>query len=428
MPNGTQPDPSVSADPQIAVYNSDGVLGTIPRSQTALALANGYKMKSSFVEAVHPQTGQTGIIPKEQWSAAQAQGFTLSPREQATQQLQQGLASQVNVEAARQMARDRGQPFGPADEDRVRAQMQQRFQGGAPQVPYARYQGGLTPQQALQPWTPPQGGMLSANVSPQMPKNMTPLQQQQRYEKGASMEVPGQVAAAMTTGGLNLMPKYAPGMGTLEKIITGANRAIVAGAQVGTGEAAGGDPRKAGEAAKYAAILQPLGDFISARFPSRKEAGDTINDVKNDIGSNPVDTSQTRTAAQRANQLRTQVGAFMPAPLRKYVTRINDQTQGPLTFAEARDFYSQLTKLSLPERLKTGGEMKALVNEVTARLGGALESAANQAGRWDYGDAVRNYSLAMRNRVALSTAAALGAAAYTPWGKKVLAAAKLLIP
>lgn len=78
MPNG---------DSQVEVYSPQGEYGTIPSAQVMPALAQGYKAKSSYVEAVHPQTGQTGIIPKEQWPAAQAQGFTMSPTEQAQQQM-----------------------------------------------------------------------------------------------------------------------------------------------------------------------------------------------------------------------------------------------------------------------------------------------------------------------------------------------------
>lgn len=62
--------------------------GTVPKAQMQQALGQGYKPADSYVEAVHPTTGQSGIIPKEQWSAAQTQGYTLAPREQARQQIQ----------------------------------------------------------------------------------------------------------------------------------------------------------------------------------------------------------------------------------------------------------------------------------------------------------------------------------------------------
>jgi len=77
MPNG---------DTQVEVYSPKGEYGTIPSNQMAQALAQGYKPKDSYVEAIHPTTGATGIIPKEQWSAAQAQGYMLAPTQQAGQQ------------------------------------------------------------------------------------------------------------------------------------------------------------------------------------------------------------------------------------------------------------------------------------------------------------------------------------------------------
>jgi hypothetical protein len=79
MPDETQP---------VEVYNPQGKFGVIPPGQVEKAKAAGYKLKSDFVEVVHPKTGQTGIIPKDQWGddkkpgAAQTQGFVMSPREQ----------------------------------------------------------------------------------------------------------------------------------------------------------------------------------------------------------------------------------------------------------------------------------------------------------------------------------------------------------
>lgn len=70
-------------DTQTMVYSPDGQLGMIPSAQTAQALAQGYKPRDAYIEAVHPKTGQTGIIPREQWSAASAQGYVRSPRQQA---------------------------------------------------------------------------------------------------------------------------------------------------------------------------------------------------------------------------------------------------------------------------------------------------------------------------------------------------------
>lgn len=72
----------------IEVYNPQGKLGTIPPAQAEQAKSAGYKLKSEYVEVVHPKTGQTGIIPKDQWGddkkpgAAQTQGYVMSPREQ----------------------------------------------------------------------------------------------------------------------------------------------------------------------------------------------------------------------------------------------------------------------------------------------------------------------------------------------------------
>jgi hypothetical protein len=79
MPDDTQP---------VEVYNPQGKFGVIPAAQVEKAKSAGYKLKSDFVEVVHPKTGQTGIIPKGQWGddkkpgIAQVQGYVMSPREQ----------------------------------------------------------------------------------------------------------------------------------------------------------------------------------------------------------------------------------------------------------------------------------------------------------------------------------------------------------
>jgi len=73
---------------QVEVYSPKGQYGLIPSNQIQQALAQGYKPKDAYVEAIDPKSGKTGIIPKEQWSAAQAQGYTMSPVEQSRQQMQ----------------------------------------------------------------------------------------------------------------------------------------------------------------------------------------------------------------------------------------------------------------------------------------------------------------------------------------------------
>src|SRR5258708_21006072 len=84
-----------NGDNQVEVYSPQGQYGTIPSSQMAQALAQGYKPKDSYVEAIHPTTGATGIVPKEQWPAAQAQGYLPAPAQQAKQQMTQQAAQTV---------------------------------------------------------------------------------------------------------------------------------------------------------------------------------------------------------------------------------------------------------------------------------------------------------------------------------------------
>jgi hypothetical protein len=91
MPNGTQP---------VEVYNPEGKFGTIPPADLEKAKSVGYKLKSDYVEVVHPKTGQTGIIPKEQWGddkkpgLAQTQGYVMSPREQQRAKVKASAAAQ----------------------------------------------------------------------------------------------------------------------------------------------------------------------------------------------------------------------------------------------------------------------------------------------------------------------------------------------
>jgi len=70
---------------QVEVYSPSGALGTIPSNQLQQALGEGYKPRSAYVEAVHPETKQTGLIPKDQWDDAQKEGFRPTQREQVYQ-------------------------------------------------------------------------------------------------------------------------------------------------------------------------------------------------------------------------------------------------------------------------------------------------------------------------------------------------------
>jgi hypothetical protein len=111
-------------------------------------------------------------------------------------------------------------------------------------------------------------------------------------------------------------------------------------------------------------------------------------------GHVPIDAGAAGNVALEADRLARSGGA-MPKVLRDFIKRATDPDQGPITYAEARDFYSNATRLSADEFNRLTPVIRRQVGQFTQVLGNALADAAAQAGKLpEYQQAMREYARA----------------------------------
>jgi len=89
----------------------------------------------------------------------------------------------------------------------------------------------------------------------------------------------------------------------------------------------------------------------------------------------------------------------MPKVVKDFLTRVTDPNRGAMTFSEARDFYSNASRLSADEAGRLTPIMKQAVGQFRADLNQALTDAAGQVGKGrDYQQAMQEYHTAMQNQ------------------------------
>ena len=134
-------------------------------------------------------------------------------------------------------------------------------------------------------------------------------------------------------------------------------------------------------------------------LPSATRAGRTFQELKGAIGDHTV--GMTDDLANSLSNIKELIdtGASTPQVVNKFITRIADTNEGPLTYSEARNFYSNATKLSASEKMASNPAMKRAIGMFTNSLGDAIGNTADQAGKLsDLQGAMGEYAKAMRMR------------------------------
>lgn len=214
----------------------------------------------------------------------------------------------------------------------------------------------------------------------------------------------------------------------------------LAGAQEGAGLPA--QPTALGNAAQFAGMvgtqITNLGTgpgmaegagMIEHAIPSAERAGKTFQALKGAIGNHSV--AVTDRLADTLGEIKQAVdtGSTLPSVINKFVTRIADVNEGPLTYNEARQFYSNVSDLSVSEKLASKAKDLRLIQLFKHALGDTIAQTAEDAGRLqDYRDAMSEFSKAKRIETAVDKgkkiagaaigSAALGASGYA--GYRVL--------
>jgi hypothetical protein len=131
-------------------------------------------------------------------------------------------------------------------------------------------------------------------------------------------------------------------------------------------------------------------------IPSAARAGEKFQDVMGAAKNIPIDVKDVGDVALRISQL-AERGGSMPLAVRKILNRMTDPEKAPMAYEEARDFASNISRLSADE---FGRLTPAIAREVAAlrvALNQANAMAAKQAGKWDeYRSAMTEYARAMK--------------------------------
>jgi hypothetical protein len=219
------------------------------------------------------------------------------------------------------------------------------------------------------------------------------------------------------------VPFVGPAAVSMSKDVQKGNYAGAAATAAGTVGAVAGakqvgpglEARSALKESGAPSIPQIIGE--KAGLPSASAAGETLNKIKKLAGDIPIDMKKPgNTALQIYEQ--SQRGTTLPTVVRKFIQRATSPDEGPITYAEAKDFQSNVSGLSAAERMKMSPKIKMLLGQLNADLKESLTGAAGVAGKADeFTKAMGDYHKAMQIKAGIEwlketgVKAALGGAA-----------------
>lgn len=133
------------------------------------------------------------------------------------------------------------------------------------------------------------------------------------------------------------------------------------------------------------------GGYGGAKMPLKGHAGKLFSEVGAAANQLPVEVAKPGNLALEAQELSKQ-GNVMPKVIRDFIARTTDPDKPPLTYAEARQFYSSASRISANESSRLSGVMARQLNKFRAALNDSLADTADQAGKLDeYVDAMKEY-------------------------------------
>jgi len=163
-------------------------------------------------------------------------------------------------------------------------------------------------------------------------------------------------------------------------------------------------------------------------LPSAERAGQAFQELKGAIGNHTVAMTDKLAGTLADIKEAVDTGSTLPSVINKFVTRIADVDEGPLTYKEARMFYHNVSELSASERMATKASDFRLIQAFKRALGDTIADTAESAGRLEqYQGAMKEFAKAQRLKEGIKTGAkiavglgALGGAgttAYNLFGK-----------
>lgn len=144
------------------------------------------------------------------------------------------------------------------------------------------------------------------------------------------------------------------------------------------------------------AALEGGASKLSAAIPSEARATRAFQEVMGAARYIPVDTTAPGASALQLQHL-ADSGATMPKVASDFLKRITDPNKGPLNYGEARDFYTNATRLSSDEISSLTPVMRKAMGDFTQALNSSIEGAAAKAGKLpEFRNAMNEYAKAMR--------------------------------
>ena len=131
-------------------------------------------------------------------------------------------------------------------------------------------------------------------------------------------------------------------------------------------------------------------------FGNIERAANLFNDVKTAAKATEVPvTDQMYAAASRAMDLSDAGAKGLPRVISKFMQRVTNPDKAPVTWDEARDFYSNVSRLSANEYQNMAPQMSGAVSRFASAFDDSLRATAAAVGKGDeYSQAMQLYSTA----------------------------------
>lgn len=133
-------------------------------------------------------------------------------------------------------------------------------------------------------------------------------------------------------------------------------------------------------------------------IPTTAKAGAKFQQVMASAKNMPVSITAPGQVALRISEL-AERGGSMPKAVRNFLTRVTDPSKGDLVYEEARDFASNISRLSADEYGRLTPVIGREVANLRVALNKAVAEAAGKAGKGkEYAEAMTEYARAMKIR------------------------------
>lgn len=225
--------------------------------------------------------------------------------------------------------------------------------------------------------------------------------------EAGSGENPGPLTEDLTGQGSqvkqNWQQRTAAGEGLPYKVGAAANEAL--GVNVRSEEEAAAQGSPGGVVGHAAAVpvaavatygLARGASAINDALPSTQRAGAALQDIKTTAGDLPIDTAKVGNAALEL-YTQSQRGATLPPAVNKLIRRLTQPDSPPMTYAEAKDFQSNISNLSANEKMNLKPNQVRLLGQLNMELKGSLADAADIVGKGEqFTSAMKEYHQAMK--------------------------------